>query len=136
MAAGAGAGAGGPGARRAVASAAATGAAIAYATRAGMAAQAAVIETLELNGASDGAIAALFQQRFGLLAASAGAAGAGLAALMLAALRLIGGEGGLTPALPLAWVDLLVLIACPLLAGAVAVLAARLTALAKLGQRS
>jgi len=29
-----------------------------------------------------------------------------------------------------------VLIACPLLAGAVAVLAARLTALAKLGQRS
>ncbi|MFS0710820.1 cell division protein FtsX [Brevundimonas phoenicis] len=116
--------------------AAATGAAIAYATRAGMAAQAAVIETLELNGASDGAIAALFQQRFGLLAASAGAAGAGLAALMLAVLRLIGGEGGLTPALPLAWVDLLVLIACPLLAGAVAVLAARLTALAKLGQRS
>ena len=67
---------------------------------------------------------------------TAGAAGAGLAALMLAALRLIGGEGGLTPALPLAWVDLLVLIACPLLAGAVAVLAARLTALAKLGQRS
>ena len=59
-----------------------------------------------------------------------------LPALMLAALLLIGGEGGLTPALPLAWVDLLVLIACPLLAGAVAVLAARLTALAKLGQRS
>ncbi|SJM47217.1 Cell division protein FtsX [Brevundimonas diminuta 3F5N] len=55
---------------------------------------------------------------------------------MLAVLRLIGGAGGLTPALPLAWVDLSVLIACPLLAGAVAVLAARLTALAKLGQRS
>ncbi len=115
--------------------AAATAAAIAYATRAGMAAQAAVIETLSLNGASDGAIASLFQQRFGVLAATAGAAGAGLAALMLAALRLIGGEGGLTPALPLAFGDLLALIACPLLAGAVAVLAARLTALAKLGGR-
>jgi cell division transport system permease protein len=89
-----------------------------------------------LTGAGAGAVATLFQKRFGLLAATAGAAGAGLAALMLAALRLIGGEGGLTPALPLAWVDLLVLIACPLLAGAVAVLAARLTALAKLGQRS
>lgn len=115
--------------------AAATAAAIAYATRAGMAAQAAVIETLSLNGASDGAVASLFQKRFGLLAAGAGAAGAGLAALMLAALRLIGGEGGLTPALPLAWPDLLTLAACPLLAGAVAVLAARLTALAKLGGR-
>jgi cell division transport system permease protein len=100
-----------------------------------MAAQAAVIETLSLNGASDGTIASLFQQRFGILAATAGAAGAGLAALMLAALRLIGGEGGLTPALPLAWSDLLVLIACPLLAGAVAVLAARFTALAKLNGR-
>ncbi|WP_258292543.1 hypothetical protein, partial [Escherichia marmotae] len=76
-----------------------------------MAAQAAVIETLSLNSASDGAIAALFQQRFGLLAAGAGAAGAGLAALMLALLRLIGGEGGLTPALPLAWSDLLALAA-------------------------
>ena len=116
--------------------AAATAAAIAYATRAGMAAQAAVIETLSLNGASDGTIATLFQRRFGLLAATAGAAGAGLAALMLGALRLVGGEGGLTPALPLAWVDLLVLIACPVLAGLTAVLAARFTALAKLGQRS
>ncbi|MBN9481635.1 MAG: hypothetical protein J0I52_15475, partial [Bordetella sp.] len=115
--------------------AAATAAAIAYATRAGMAAQSAVIETLSLNGASDGALAALFQRRFGLLAAGSGAAGAGLAALMLAVLRLIGGEGGLTPALPLAWSDLTALAACPLLAGTVAVLAARLTALAKLGGR-
>jgi len=116
--------------------AAATAAAIAYATRAGMAAQASVIETLSLNGASDGYIASLFQRRFGGLAAAAGAMGAGLAALLLALLRLIGGEGGLTPALPLAFSDLLILIACPLLAFGVALLAARFTALAKLGARS
>lgn len=116
--------------------AAATAAAIAYATRAGMAAQASVIETLSLNGASDGYIAGLFQRRFGGLAATAGAMGAGVAALLLALLRLVGGEGGLTPALPLAFSDLLILIACPLLAFGVAMLAARFTALAKLGARS
>lgn len=115
--------------------AAATAAVIAYATRAGMAAQASVIETLSLNGASDGYIAGLFQRRFGGLAAQAGAMGAGVAALLLALLRLIGGEGGLTPALPLAFSDLLVLIACPVLAFGVALLAARFTALAKLGGR-
>ncbi|MGH7026536.1 cell division protein FtsX [Brevundimonas sp.] len=115
--------------------AAATAAVIAYATRAGMAAQASVIETLSLNGASDGYVAGLFQRRFGGLAAQAGAMGAGVAALLLALLRLIGGEGGLTPALPLAFSDLLVLIACPLLAFTVALLAARFTALAKLGAR-
>ena len=116
--------------------AAATAAVIAYATRAGMAAQASVIETLSLNGASDFYVAGLFQRRFGGLAAQAGAMGAGLAALLLGLLRLIGGEGGLTPALPLAFSDLLILIACPLLAFGVALLAARFTALAKLGARS
>lgn len=115
--------------------AAATAAVIAYATRAGMAAQASVIETLSLNGASDFYVAGLFQRRFGGLAAQAGALGAGVAALLLALLRLIGGEGGLTPALPLAFSDLLILIACPLLAFGVALLAARFTALAKLGGR-
>ncbi len=115
--------------------AAATAAVIAYATRAGMAAQASVIETLSLNGASDGYVADLFQRRFGGLAAQAGAVGAGVAGLLLALLRLIGGEGGLTPALPLAFSDLLILIACPLLAFGVALLAARFTALAKLGGR-
>jgi len=115
--------------------AAATAAVIAYATRAGMAAQANVIETLSLNGASDFYVAGLFQRRFGGLAAQAGALGAGVAALLLALVRLIGGEGGLTPALPLAFSDLAILIACPLLAFGVALLAARFTALAKLGGR-
>lgn len=115
--------------------AAATGAAIAYATRAGMAAQAGVIEILNLNGATDSFVAGLFQRRFGLLAALAGAMGAAAAAALLAGLRLIGGEGGLTPALPLAFSDLTVLLACPILTFVVAAAAARFTALAKLGAR-
>jgi cell division transport system permease protein len=110
----------------------AAGAAVTYATRAGMAAQSGVINTLSLNGASDGAIAGLYQVRYGLLAAGAGAIGAGLAMAMLATLRVLGGTEGVTPALPLAWADLLILSPCPLLAGTVALVAARFTALARL----
>lgn len=110
----------------------AAGAAVAYATRAGMAAQSGVINTLSLNGASDGAIAGLYQARYGLLAAGAGAVGALVAMAMVAALRFLGGAEGVTPALPLAWSDLLILSPCPLLAGTVALVAARFTALARL----
>ena len=111
----------------------AAGAAIVYATRAGLAARRQVIETLSLSGATDGAIAWLFQRRFALLAAGAGAAGAVGAALLLAGLRALGGDGGLTPALPLAWSDLLLLSPCPLLAATVALVAARLAAIRTLG---
>ena len=107
----------------------AAAAAIAYATRAGLAAARSVIETLSLNGATDASIAWLFQRRFGLLAAAAGAIGAGVAAAMLAILRLVGGSGGLTTALPVSWGDLLLLSPCPLLAATVAVLAARFAAM-------
>ena len=100
-------------------------AAIAYATRAGLAAGQGVIETLSLNGATDGAIAWLFQRRFGLMAAGAGAIGAGLAAILLAFLRFLGGSDGLSAALPITWSDLALLSPCPLLAATVAVLAAR-----------
>ncbi len=110
----------------------AAGAAVAYATRAGMAAQAGVISTLSLNGASDGAIAGLFQVRYGLLAAGAGAIGALVAMLLVAGLRVLGGAEGVTPALPLAWSDLLILSPCPLLAATVALVAARVAALARL----
>ncbi len=110
----------------------AAGAAVAYATGAGMAAQAGVISTLSLNGASDGAIAGLYQARYGLLAAGAGAIGAVVAMAMVAALRFLGGAEGVTPALPLAWSDLLILSPCPLLAGTVALVAARVAALARL----
>lgn len=115
--------------------AAATGAVIAYATRAGMAAQADVIETLSLNGASDGYVAGLYQKRFGLLALMAGGAGAATAAVVMALLRMIGGQGGLTPALPVWFSDILVLVVCPVLAGVTAVVAARFTVLAKLSGR-
>lgn len=110
----------------------AAGAAVAYATRAGMAAQSGVINTLSLNGASDGTIAGLYQVRYGLLAAGAGAVGALVAMAAVAALRFLGGAEGLSPALPLAWSDLLILSPCPLLAATVALAAARFTALARL----
>ena len=113
----------------------AAGAAVAYATRAGMAAQAAVIATLSLNGASDERIAGLYQRRYGLLAAGAGAAGALAAMLASSALRLLGGSEGLSPALPVAWSDILILSPCPLLAATVALVAARFTALARLRRR-
>ena len=110
----------------------AAGAAVAYATRAGMAAQTGVINTLSLNGASDSAVAGLFQVRYGLLAAGAGAIGALVAMVLVAGLRFLGGAEGVTPALPLAWTDLLILSPCPLLAATVARVAARFTALARL----
>lgn len=113
----------------------AAGAAVAYATRAGMAAQAALIETLSLNGASDGTIAWLFQRRYALLAATAGAIGAVAAMAAVSALRLLGGTEGLTPALPVAWSDVLLLSPCPLLAATVALVAARFTALAGMKDR-
>ena len=110
----------------------AAGAAVAYATRAGMAAQAGVVETLSLNGASDGAVAGLYQLRYGLLAAGGGAVGTVVAMAVVAGLRVLGGAEGVTPALPLAWSDLLILSPCPLLAATVALVAARVAALARL----
>lgn len=109
--------------------AAAAAAAIAYATRAGMAAHGPLIATLSLNGATDTAIAGLYQRRFGLLALGAGTAGSLAAAVTITGLRLVGGGEGLTPALPLSWSDLLLISPCPLAAATVAVVAARLTAL-------
>ena len=91
-----------------------------------------MIDTLSLNGASDGIIAGLYQRRYGLLAAGAGAIGASVAMLLVAALRFLGGAEGVTPALPLAWGDLLILSPCPLLAATVALVAARVAALARL----
>lgn len=110
----------------------AAGAAVAYATRAGLAAQTGVIETLSLNGASDSAIAGLYQTRYGVLAAVAGGIGAAVAMVLIAGLRFLGGAEGVTPALPLMWRDVLILSPCPLLAATVALAAARFTALARL----
>jgi len=108
----------------------AAGAAVAFATQAGLAAQRHVVEVLHLSGAEDGFIAGLFQARFARMAAIGGAAGAVAAGLIGAGLRLAGGAGGVSPILPVAWRDLLVVIACPLVAAATAAIAARLTAMA------
>lgn len=104
------------------------GAAIAYATRAGLQARRREIETLTLSGATDGQIVRMFQARFGRLAAWAGGVGGLGAATLLTLFRLIGGDGGLTPALPVIWSDILVISLSPLLAVTVAVAAAWLAA--------
>lgn len=106
----------------------AAAAVVAFATRAGLAARREVVEVLHLSGAEDGFIAGLFQVRFARMAATAGLFGAGGAAIMGALLRLAGGGQGLTPVLPIAWSDLLFVLPAPLAAGAVAAVAARLTA--------
>lgn len=101
---------------------------IAFATRAGLAARTDLVSVLHMAGAEDRYIAGLFQRRFAGLAFMAGVIGAVGAAALATGARLFGGGDGLTPVLPLAWSDLLVLPACPLLAAVVAALAARVTA--------
>ena len=108
--------------------AAAAGAVVAFATRAGLTARHEVVEVLHLAGAENDFIARLFQMRFARMAALAGLFGAGGAAIMGAILRLMGGGEGLTPVLPIVWTDLLAVLPCPVAAGLVAAVAARLTA--------
>ncbi|WP_346427380.1 FtsX-like permease family protein [Caulobacter sp. 17J65-9] len=109
--------------------AAAAGAVVAFATRAGMAAQKDVVEVLHLSGARDEFIARVFQTRFGRLAFEAGAVGALAAIAVALILKLLGGQDGFTPALPLSWWDVTAVSPCPLIAATVAALAARLTTL-------
>lgn len=113
----------------------AAAAAVVYATRAGLQAQRQAVETLSLSGATDGTIARLFMRRYGLLAAGAGAVGGLAAAAIAGLLRSLGGEGGLTAALPVAWSDLGLILLCPVLAGAVAAIAAWVGGLTVLGGR-
>lgn len=109
--------------------AAATAAVITFATRAGLAARADVIEVLHHSGAEAGFIAGLFQTRFARMAALAGFLGGAGAAMIGAAARTLGGGEGLAPVLPLAWIDLLSVLPCPLIAALVAGFTARLAAL-------
>jgi cell division transport system permease protein len=109
--------------------AAATVAVIAFATRAGLAARADVIEVLHFSGAEAGFIAGLFQGRFAAMAALAGLLGGAGAAIIGAGARYLGGGAGLAPVLPLAWIDLLAPLPCPLIAALVAGFTARLAAL-------
>jgi cell division transport system permease protein len=113
----------------------AAAAAIAFATRAALSARREVVEVLHLSGARDRYVAGLFQRRFAWLAAQAGALGALAAAGAAVAARALGGEGGFTPALPLHYGDLLVLLPCPGLAAMAAAISARATAMAILRER-
>ncbi len=106
---------------------------IAFATRQGLAARREVVEVLHLTGAEDSFVASLFQRRFAGLAFRSGLYGALAAALLAAAARLLGGEEGITPALPFAWIDLAAVLPCPLLAALTAAVSARRTAMSILG---
>ena len=108
--------------------AAAAAAVVAFATRAGLQARRDIVEVLHLAGADDHFIARLFQARFARMAAVAGLFGAAGAAIIGALLRLAGGEGGLSPVLPITWTDLAAVLPCPLIAALVAAIAARATA--------
>jgi cell division transport system permease protein len=107
----------------------AAAAVIAYAARSALAARREIVEVLHISGAQESFIAGLLVRRFAQMAFGAGVAAAVFAALAGAAARLAGGGAGLTPALPVAWIDLLALLPCPFLAAGVAALAVRLAAL-------
>jgi cell division transport system permease protein len=112
----------------------AAAAVIAFATHAGLAARAEIVEVLHLAGAEDRFIIALFQNRLAELATVAGVLGAAGAALVAALVRTVGGGEGLTPVLPIAWTDLLAVTPCPLIAAGVAALAAHVTAKRLIGR--
>ena len=88
-----------------------------------------VVEVLHYAGAEDRLIAGLMANRFALLSFQAALIGAAAAAALAAALRLAGGPAGLTPVLPVAWIDLSVAAVAPLAAAGVGALAARAAAL-------
>ena len=108
----------------------ASGAVIAFATRQGLAARRDLVEVLHLCGAEDHYVAALFQMRFAALAMWGSAYGALAAAAVGGILRLSGGSDGFSPALPVAWTDLLTCLAAPLLGGIVAAVSAHTVAMA------
>ncbi|MGF1463623.1 MAG: cell division protein FtsX [Maricaulaceae bacterium] len=114
--------------------AAAAFAVVGFATRAGLASQKDLVDTLHLAGARDGFIAGVFQGRFLSLGIKAGLAGTGLALLAGLALSLAGGDAGASflgaprpEAADLAWLAL-----APPFAGIAAAITARLTVLGAL----
>ena len=103
----------------------AAAAVIAFAARAVLASRRQIVEVLHVGGARDGYIAGLVARRFAAMAFVAGLGGAAPAAALGAAWRVLGGGEGLTPVLPVAWIDLVALLPCPVLAAAVAAVSAR-----------
>lgn len=107
-----------------------------FATRAAMAANQQVVEVLHLIGAEDGFIASEFQDHFLRLGVVAGLTGAVCAAATLWLMgRVAGAEAEMfIPGLALGWTAYGSLILVPILSGVVAMITARLTALAVIGK--
>ena len=109
---------------------------IAFATHAALLARRDIVDVLHLAGARDRYIAGLFERRFWLLGIRAGAVGAllalGAAAAMIFAVHSSGARNGLLPELSLDFLDLIILILTPLIAGLAARLAARVTVIRSL----
>lgn len=109
---------------------------IAFATHATLIARRDIVELLHLQGARDSFISSQFEQRFLMLGVQGGAAGAllafGATAFILFALKQAGTQIWLLPQLSLSLADGLILGLTPLLAGAAAMLAAKVTVMRSL----
>ncbi|MEM9739417.1 MAG: FtsX-like permease family protein, partial [Pseudomonadota bacterium] len=109
---------------------------IAFATHAALLARRDIVEVLHLSGATDRFISRLFERRFWVLGLRAGAVGAlfslAAAALALSFASARGGRTGLLPQLSLDPIDLLILLATPVIAALAARSAARLTVMRSL----
>jgi len=115
---------------------AATIAIVIFATRAAMEANREIIEVLHLIGARDAFIAGEFQSQFLWVGLRAGAIGALAAAFVLVLLAIFAGGTGefFLPGLGVTWTTYPTLLLVPILAAAVALGTARLTALSVLGR--
>ncbi|MEH6411124.1 MAG: cell division protein FtsX, partial [Hyphomonas sp.] len=104
---------------------------IAFATHAALLARRDIVDVLHLAGARDRFIAGLFERRFWVLGLRAGSVGAlmalGAAALMIFTVQVHGSRAGLLPELSLDFLDLVILVTTPVIAGIAARLAARIT---------
>ncbi|RAN36702.1 ABC transporter permease [Hyphomonas sp. GM-8P] len=104
---------------------------IAFATHAALLARRDIVDVLHLSGARDRFIASLFERRFWVLGLRSGAVGAllalGAAAAAIFAAKAHGGHAGLLPELSLDYLDLVVLVLTPVIAGLAARIAARIT---------
>ncbi|MDC7683132.1 ABC transporter permease [Asticcacaulis sp. BYS171W] len=114
--------------------ASAAAAVVGFATRAGLTARANIVEVLSLCGATDLFIARRFQYRFARMAGLSGLFGAGAAGAVMAVIKVTAASQSFLLALPFSWLDLLVLIPCPLLAAVIAAFTARTVTLRMLGE--
>lgn len=109
---------------------------IAFATHATLLARRDMVELLHLSGAKDSFISGLFEQRFLMLGVQAGAVGAllafGAAAFILFLVKQADERIWLLPQLSLSLADGLILGLAPLVAGAAAMLAAKVTVMRSL----